>query len=49
MEDMVKLMRFQIGLGPETVLSYKALEDSFRLVVPSDGNLAYGTQSGLPP
>ncbi len=47
MSDMVKLMRFQMGLGPEIVLSTKALEDSFRLVVPSDGNLAYGDAIGF--
>lgn len=47
MEDMLKLMRFQMGLGPETVLSHEALDDSFRLVVPSDGNLEYGDAIGF--
>ena len=45
--DLVKLMRFQMGFGPETVLSDEALEDSFRLVVPSDGNLEYGDAIGF--
>ena len=47
MEDLVRLMRFQMGMGPQTVLSNAALEDSFRLVVPSDGNLAYGDGIGF--
>jgi CubicO group peptidase (beta-lactamase class C family) len=47
LEDLVKLMRFQMGFGPETVLSDKALEDSFRLVVPSDGDFAYGDAIGF--
>ena len=47
MQDMVKLMRFQMGMGPEAVLSKKALEDSFRLVVPSDGDLQYGDAIGF--
>jgi CubicO group peptidase (beta-lactamase class C family) len=47
LEDLVKLMRFQLGLGPESVLSRKALEDSFRLIVPSDGDLRYGDGVGF--
>jgi D-alanyl-D-alanine carboxypeptidase len=46
-DDLVKLMRFEFGLGPETVLSRKALEQSFRLVVPSDGDLQYGDGIGF--
>jgi CubicO group peptidase (beta-lactamase class C family) len=46
LEDLVKLMQFQLGLGPESVLSHKTLEESFRLVVPSDGNLRYGDGMG---
>ncbi|MBW8881110.1 MAG: beta-lactamase family protein [Asticcacaulis sp.] len=47
MEDLVRLMRFQLGFGPETVLTNAALDDSFRLVVPSDGNLQYGDAIGF--
>jgi CubicO group peptidase (beta-lactamase class C family) len=47
LEDLAKLMRFQLGMGPETVLSRKALEDSYRLVVPSDGDLGYGDAIGF--
>jgi CubicO group peptidase (beta-lactamase class C family) len=47
LEDLVKLMRFQMGFGPETVLSDEALGDSFRLVVPSDGDFAYGDAIGF--
>jgi len=46
-DDLVKLMRFEFGLGPETVLSHKALEESFRLIVPSDGDLRYGDGIGF--
>jgi CubicO group peptidase (beta-lactamase class C family) len=47
LSDLVKLMRFQFGLGPERVLSHKALADSFGLVVPSDGDLQYGDGVGF--
>jgi len=47
LEDMTKLMRFQLGLGPQAVLSASALEDSYRLVVPSDGDLQYGDGIGV--
>ncbi len=47
LNDMVKFMRFQFGLGPERVLSHKALEGSFQLVVPSDGDLRYGDSVGF--
>jgi CubicO group peptidase (beta-lactamase class C family) len=45
-EDLAKLMRFQLGMGPESVLSHKALESSYRLVVPSDADLRYGDGVG---
>jgi CubicO group peptidase (beta-lactamase class C family) len=45
-DDLAKLMQFQLGLGPEAVLSHKALEQSLRLVVPSDGDLRYGDGVG---
>jgi CubicO group peptidase (beta-lactamase class C family) len=47
LEDMVKLMRFQLGGGPNTVLSPQTLEDSFQTVVPSDGDLRYGDGVGF--
>jgi CubicO group peptidase (beta-lactamase class C family) len=47
LEDLVMLMRFQLGLGPENVLSHKALAESFRLAVPSDGDLQYGDGIGF--
>jgi CubicO group peptidase (beta-lactamase class C family) len=45
-DDLAKLMRFEFGLGPEAVLLHKALLQSFRLVVPSDGDLLYGDGIG---
>ncbi len=45
-EDLAKLMRFEFGLGPETVLSHAKLLESFRLIVPSDGDLRYGEGVG---
>jgi len=47
LDDLVKLMRFEFELGPEAVLSHKALEESLRLVVPSDGDLRYGDGVGF--
>jgi CubicO group peptidase (beta-lactamase class C family) len=46
LEDLARLMRFQLGMGPESVLSHKALESSYRLVVPSDADLRYGDGVG---
>lgn len=45
--DLTKLMRFQLGAGPESVLSREALLDSYQLLVPSDGNLRYGDGVGF--
>lgn len=45
-DDLAKLMRFEFGLGPETVLTHAKLLESFRLVVPSDGDLRYGDGIG---
>jgi CubicO group peptidase (beta-lactamase class C family) len=45
--DMVRLMRFQLGGGPNTVLSAKTLDNSFQTIVPSDGDLRYGDGVGF--
>jgi CubicO group peptidase (beta-lactamase class C family) len=45
--DLAKLMRFQLGFGPETVLSREVLEKSYRLVVSSDAELQYGDGIGF--
>jgi CubicO group peptidase (beta-lactamase class C family) len=47
LQDLVKLMRFQLGEGPNTVLSRQTLEDSFMSIVPSDGDLRYGDGVGF--
>lgn len=47
LDDLTKLMRFQLGAGPESVLSREALLDSYELLVPSDGNLRYGDGIGF--
>jgi hypothetical protein len=40
-------MLFQLGAGPNTVLSPQTLEDSFQTIVPSDGDLRYGDGVGF--
>jgi CubicO group peptidase (beta-lactamase class C family) len=45
--DMVKLMCFQLGGGPNTVLSAKTLDESFQTIVSSDGDLRYGDGVGF--
>ncbi len=45
--DLAKLMHFQLGGGPETVLASKTLEASFSGLVPSDGDLRYGDGVGF--
>jgi len=45
--DLAKLMCFQLGSGPETVLAPETLESSFRGIVPSDGDLRYGDGVGF--
>jgi CubicO group peptidase (beta-lactamase class C family) len=47
LEDLSKLMRFQLGGGPNEVLAQNTLNDSFRAVVPSDGDLRYGHGVGF--
>jgi CubicO group peptidase (beta-lactamase class C family) len=44
--DLAKLMSFQLGHGPEVVLSKEMLLESYELIVPSDGNLIYGDGVG---
>ncbi len=46
LEDLTKLMNFEFGLGPESVLTHAKLQESFRLVVPSDGDFHYGEGIG---
>jgi CubicO group peptidase (beta-lactamase class C family) len=45
--DLAKLMRFQLGGGPETVLALRTLEASFAGLVASDGDLRYGDGLGF--
>jgi Beta-lactamase len=47
LRDLAKLMCFQLGSGPETVLTRKTLESSFTGIVPSDGDLRYGDGVGF--
>lgn len=47
LRDLAKLMRFQLGGGPETVLSLKTLEASFGGLVASDGDLHCGDGIGF--
>ena len=46
-EDLAKLMRFQTGHGPESVLSSTTLRASYQLLVSSDGSLDYGDGVGF--
>ena len=41
-KDMAKFMIFELGHGPDSVLSKESLEQSFTGVVVSDANLVYG-------
>ena len=43
---LAKLMRFQMGYGPNTVLQPATLESSFHLLVASDADLLYGDSVG---
>lgn len=45
--DLAKLMRFQLGGGPEAVLALSTLDASFEGLVPSDGDLRYGDGIGF--
>lgn len=45
-DDLAKLMRFQMMGGQERVLSDKALQASYQLLVPSNANLQYGDGVG---
>jgi CubicO group peptidase (beta-lactamase class C family) len=45
--DLAKLMQFQISGGIPSVLSDAALQSSYQLLVPSDGNLGYGDGVGF--
>ncbi|WP_129777928.1 serine hydrolase domain-containing protein [Peristeroidobacter soli] len=44
--DLAKLMRFQMSGGHERVLSDKALQASYQLLVPTNANLQYGDGVG---
>ena len=44
--DLAKLMRFQMGYGPNSVLQPATLESSFHLLVASDADLLYGDSVG---
>jgi CubicO group peptidase (beta-lactamase class C family) len=44
--DLGKLMRFQLGAGPETILRHATLLSSYRTIVPSDADLRYGDGIG---
>ena len=44
--DLAKLMRFQMGYGPNSVLQPATLESSFHLPVASDADLLYGDSVG---
>lgn len=44
--DLSKLMSFQLGHGPDSVLSEEMLLKSYALIVPSDANLLYGDGVG---
>lgn len=45
--DLAKLMRFQLGGGPDTVISRDTLRASYQMVVPSDADLRYGDGVGF--
>lgn len=46
-EDLARFMRFQLGKGPQTVLSRKMLQTSYRMIAPSDANLRYADGIGF--
>jgi CubicO group peptidase (beta-lactamase class C family) len=45
--DLAKLMRFQMGNGPDSILKPASLESSFHLLVASDADLLYGDSVGF--
>lgn len=45
--DLARLMHFQLGGGPETILTSRTLEASFSGLVSSDGDLRYGDGVGF--
>ncbi|HZQ21859.1 MAG TPA: serine hydrolase domain-containing protein [Terriglobales bacterium] len=45
--DLAKLMRFQLGYGPNSVLKLEALESAFTGLVASDADLLYGDGVGF--
>lgn len=47
LDDLAKLMRFQLGSGPDTVISRDTLRASYQMVVPSDADLRYGDGVGF--
>jgi CubicO group peptidase (beta-lactamase class C family) len=47
LEDLAKLMHFQLGLGPNSVLPLSSLQASYQMIVPSDGDLRYGDGIGF--
>ena len=45
--DLAKLMRFQLGYGPNLVLSAESLKSAFSGIVASDADLLYGDGIGF--